>query len=196
MNYQHDDSLIAVPDHVSIVGVFTGHMFLASSVVNYNNHYYSLSLTQIMLYITTILHWKRIYHNGIYKQLDITMCYIHCINCYYHAFLMNKIFTVLSVIVGMLVLTIHYTNDYIFYYQVRRSRPLIKKEIMQETEKFVYFSLKYTLPNTWHRELAYYHTVIIHTFCLHILFSIFSMSVITMNPMTTDKFICYTDCYT
>tara|TARA_B000000557_G_scaffold260930_1_gene259066 strand:+ start:372 stop:962 length:591 start_codon:yes stop_codon:yes gene_type:complete len=196
MNYRHDDSLIAVPDHVGVVGVFTGHMFLASSVVNYNNHYYSLSLTQFMLYITTMLHWKKIYHDGICKRLDITMCYIHGVNFFYHAFLMHKIYTLITVIVGIFVLIIYYTNEYIFYYQSRRDRPLMKSEIMQETENFVYFSLKYTLPNTCHRELAYYHTVVVHTFCLHIMFSLYSMSVITLNPMTTDKFICYTDCYT
>ena len=64
---------IKIPPHISKIGVYTGHSFLAVGLYAFYDNYNSLGVVLLGLYLTTILHWRRIYSDSIIKKMDIVM---------------------------------------------------------------------------------------------------------------------------
>jgi len=80
--------------------------------------------------------------------------------------------------------TIFYINEKLFYYQVLQyNNKKIDKSIYKGDVTFNYFSIEYTNPNTFEREVAYYRNVITHGIGLHVILSLSSMYCIIHNPL-------------
>jgi len=73
---QHDDKFVLVPQHISIYGVYSGHIIWVPILYSFYDNYTSLGYMLFLLYITTILNWYKIYHKGIIKNTDI--CPVLC----------------------------------------------------------------------------------------------------------------------
>ena len=161
---------LALPQHISRVGVYTGHFFLLGSIVSvYYNFPMITSVALFTTYSTTIIHWYKLRHSGIIKTLDIFSIINLLLTFYFNGlnrFCPNCQRAWLSIVFTIFV--VYFINSHIFYYQTIENRGEIMKP-----GKYSYFSLAYTLPNTRERELSYYYNSYIHCGFIHIL----SMSV-------------------
>lgn len=166
MSYlQHTDPLICVPQHISRYGIYSGHLFLLSAIGNYAYNHKSLALISTSLYITTMLHWYKIKNTGLIKTIDIatSIIAISSITFYDSSFFCyeHRIIWCFSAFVSIVVYLI---NTHIYFYQQQYN----SSYCFIENEPYRYFSLKYTRPNTLHRELAYKYSVFIHIIFLHV----------------------------
>ena len=55
----HIKSDIIIPQHISLIGVFTSHMFLPTAVLAYQNKTYLTTAMLLGLYTSSILHWRK-----------------------------------------------------------------------------------------------------------------------------------------
>jgi hypothetical protein len=65
------DSPLLIPQHISRIGLYSGQIVLLNSIASYYYDYYLLASLLFVLYITTLIHWNKIYKNGMVKTLDI-----------------------------------------------------------------------------------------------------------------------------
>ncbi len=157
---------LAVPQHISRVGVYTGHFFLLCFIASvYYNFPIITSVALFTTYSTTIMHWYKLRHSGIIKTLDI-ISIINLILTFYF----NGIFKYCPNCQRAWISTmatnavIYYINSSIFYYQTVDNRGQIMKPGC-----YSYFSLAYTLPNSRERELCYYYNSYVHCVFLHVI---------------------------
>jgi len=173
--YNHNQPGICVPPHISIYGVYSAHFFLLSSMVNMYHHYYWMFGTQFILYITTILHWRKVYFSSIYKTIDMIAAVTALINGLYETFNLPPTYKWLYIYYALFMTGVFCINETIFYFQAKRPCQTIM------TDYYKWFSLKYTTQNTSFREKAYYRVVYTHILFLHLLSSFVSMICISQN---------------
>jgi hypothetical protein len=70
MYLQHTDPELAVPQHISRIGVITAHTFLATSTLAYKYKMYYVTGLLLSLYTISILHWRKLKNKGIIRTLD------------------------------------------------------------------------------------------------------------------------------
>lgn len=157
---------IVIPQHISLIGVFTSHMFLPTTILAYQNKTYLTTAMLIGLYSSSILHWRKIKSKGPIRTIDmfiafstisrVTLVDISLFGAKHWAW-------IYSVVVGSLS---YIANNKLFYNQVLQH----SDEVIQypKNTKHWFFSMCYTNPNTEERENAYYRTVLIHCFFQHI----------------------------
>jgi hypothetical protein len=163
---QHTDPTCCIPQHISKYGVYSAHLFLLVSPVNYYYGFHLLSLIGTLLYISSVLHWRKVKQVGFYKTIDIITCLITLSYITFYASgefcLKHRIYWFISVIAGIVSYGI---NKYIELNQTNKSVVVFDKN-----EPYRYLSLKYTLPNTPQRESAYKYSVFMHICFLHVNF--------------------------
>lgn len=163
MFLQHNDKDVLIPQHISrkaflsIQTIFIDILFAYK--LKYNVTFYNLSI----LYVLSMMHWNKVKRRGIIKTLDTTMAGYSCFyftyidsNRFLRIYQQIWYFCVFCSLFGFLM------NEYLLYYQVLNEKKTNKHS------KFHYFSLQYTIPNTYERELAYYRSTYTHMFFLHI----------------------------
>jgi len=64
---------LLIPQDISRNGLYSALFVIANSVVAYTHEYYLLSVLLFMLYITTIIHWNKLYKKSIVKTVDIIL---------------------------------------------------------------------------------------------------------------------------
>jgi hypothetical protein len=70
------DNSIKIPFYISRWGLISGQLFAINSTICFMRNYKILSYFLASLYITTILHWKKLKRNGIIRILDIIFAII------------------------------------------------------------------------------------------------------------------------
>ena len=162
---QHTDPIICVPQHISKYGLYSANFFLLNAICNYLYNYNWLTFVAFSLYITTLLHWYKIKHNGLIKSIDVTTAIItlNSVSFYDSTFFCSHhrqlwFFSTFLCIVTYLI------NKYIEFYQMQHKG----SNYFLNDEPYRYFSLKYTYPNTIHRELAYKYSVYVHIIFIHV----------------------------
>jgi hypothetical protein len=157
---------LAVPQHISKIGVYTGHSFLLGGIIAvYHNFPIIFSVALFTTYSTTITHWYKLRHSGIIKKLDIAAITNLVFTFYFNGLerfcpMCQRAW--LSTIVFIFI--IYFINSHIFHYQTVDDSGQIMKP-----GGYYYFSLAYTLPNTKERELSYYYNSYVHCGFLHLL---------------------------
>ena len=170
---------LAIPQHISKVGLYTGQSILLCFVASvYYKFQIVCSLSLLATYFTTMLHWYKLYDTGIIKKLDIVAIINLLVRFYYNGITMfcptcQKIWmlTIITIII------VYGININIFYYQTNSNIGYIMKP-----GYYSYFSLEYTLPNTRERELSYYFTSYIHCVFLHVIISTVSIYCAVIMP--------------
>ncbi len=170
---------LAVPQHISKVGLYTGQSFLLCFVTSvYYKFPIVCSLSLLATYFTTMLHWYKLCDTGIIKNLDIAAIINLLVTFYYNGIIMfcptcqkAWMLTIMTIIV------VYGININIFYYQTISNRGYIMKP-----GSYSYFSLVYTLPNTRERELSYYFSSYIHCIFLHVVISTVSIYCAVIMP--------------
>jgi hypothetical protein len=155
---------VCLPYRYSRYGVYSSHLFLVDAFVNYAYGFKTLTGFGLSLYITSVLHWRKIKHSGICKWLDILTC-VSTVN--YTTFVDSHYFITEHrnwwLVAKCLAISAYSINKYIEYYQ-----QISEENCFDESEKYRYFCLKYTKPGTEHRESAYFYSTLVHIFGLHV----------------------------
>jgi len=162
---QHTDPIVCVPQHISRYGLYSAQLILLNTICNYIYSYNIITIIGIALYLTSLLHWRKIKSTGLVKILDVITCVItiNCITFNDSAYFCpwNRLIWFLSAFVSIIAYS---TNKYIEGYQQFPKGT----DYFSENEPYRYFSLKYTLPNTLHRELSYKYATYVHIIFLHV----------------------------
>jgi len=163
---QHTDNIVLIPQHISRIAFISVQFILFVCYLAYIYEYNRLFVLLFGLYVSSILHWNKVQYEGIVKTIDILLAngvilHVTIFDCYRysksHRFLWyNTVFITVSAFI---------INEYLFYHQVLKN----KNKNVQFTNKYWYFLLDYTNPNTMNRELAYYRSTITHMIFIHIL---------------------------
>lgn len=161
---QHTDTIVLVPQHISRIALFSVQFVLFVCYLAYIYEYNRLCILLFGLYVSSIFHWNKVQHKGIIKTTDIILAnsvFIHVTIFDCNRFIHKYIWY----ITASICVTGFITNEYLFYHQVLKN----KNKRVTFTNKYWYFSLDYTNPNTMNRELAYYRSTFTHMFFIHIL---------------------------
>jgi len=162
----NDTSEVCVPRHISKYGVYSSHLFLINAIFNYLYNYKILTVLGLLLYTTSVLHWRKVKQYGLYKTLDVTTCVI-VVN--YISFNDSLYFhynhRLLWLLAKFLCIVTYFINKYIEMYQMT---DINKTNYFLVNERYRYFSLKYTIPGSRHRELAHYYLVFVHILFIHV----------------------------
>jgi|LakMenE18May11ns_1017448.scaffolds.fasta_scaffold9886103_3 hypothetical protein len=162
---QHNDPNVCVPQHISKYGLYSANFFLLNAICNYLYNYNWLTFVAFSLYTTTILHWYKIKHNGIFKIIDVITCIITMSSVSFYDSLyfclQHRKLWFLSAFVSVVA---YILNKYIEFYQ----QSYKGSNYFLANEPYRYFSFKYTYPNTLQRELSYKYSVFVHIIFLHI----------------------------
>ena len=161
---QHNDPVICLPQHISLIGVYTGQIFLVVAAISYVVNFHSLVPVALILWTTTTLHWLKVQRFGLIKIIDIvaviaSMAYVS----FYASYRFFPHHRTCWFIVMWFVILVYLVNSVIFYCQTNNHNiaPM-------QTSNYNYFSLGYTEPFTALRESCYYITTIVHTSTLHL----------------------------
>ena len=167
------DSDICVPYRYSRYGVYSSHFFSLNFIINFIYGFKVLTVLGFSLYVTSILHWRKIKHSGICKWLDVlssisTVNYITFVDSHYFIESHRNWWLIAKCI----AICAYSLNKYIEYYQQICNPSEKEREkddnYFEETETYRYFCLKYTKSGTEQRESAYFYSVLVHILCLHV----------------------------
>ena len=180
-----------VPYKYSRYGVYSSHLFLLNAIFNYIYGFKILTCFGVALYTSSILHWRNIKHDGVFKWLDVISCittvfYVTLVDSFY--FSLNHRYAWLTA--KAIAVCAYGVNKYVERYQLTGvsdsisdsvksdsesdSEATIKNAItykygvFEENEPYRYFCLKYAKPNSRHRESAYLYGVFVHILFLHV----------------------------
>lgn len=168
MYLQHEDPNIRVPEHISKWGIYSGQIFGIAGMVAWKYKEYMVGIIAGILYISTVLYWRRVEFYSVRRFIDIL---IVLGTIYYITIYVNKRYTIdkreLWIYIILLAGMVYIVNSIIFYYQTvgwlhvdggKRGKDGI----------YEYFSLEFMKPNTENRELCYKYTMMIHSIFMHI----------------------------
>jgi hypothetical protein len=166
---QHTDPTCCIPQHISKYGVYSAHLFLLTSPVHY---YYGHNVTCILgllLYVSYVLHWRKVKQHGLIKTIDVIICVTTTNYITFYASQRfcdrHRIYWFMSAIVAIVS---YLMNKYIEMNQQYLSNKSSSVVVFDKDEPYRYLSLKYTLPNTPQRELSYRYSVFMHICFLHV----------------------------
>jgi hypothetical protein len=168
-----------VPPRISKYALYSIQVFLVDGLVCVYYDYKCLALLAFLLYTTSIFHWRNIQPYGIYKTMDMIctttmISYITFVES--HSFLEAD--RQLWITTSMVGIQAYLINKYIEFHQIRNENNV--KYL--SNEPYTYFSLKYTLPDTPQRDLAYLYSVGVHILFLHMSLSICTIIGIIRSP--------------
>jgi hypothetical protein len=167
MYLQHADKDILVPQHISKHALYSAQCLIILSFNAYKYEYYKLCVLLSTLYISSIFHWAKVRYKGLVKTIDIILAFSTMITITFYD--INRFCPVYQNVwyyTVSIISTAFITNEVLFYYQVLRYK---NKIINKPCKYYWYFSLEYTNPNTYQRELAYYRSTYTHMIFVHIL---------------------------
>ena len=161
----NDKAQLLVPQHVTIWGVLTSFLILASGFVVFKYKYYLLTGVSVCLFLTSIIHWHKMTAFGLIKILDVFFAALTLglITFYYIDEFKPEYKKIWYYTVAIMV-AIFVFNWVITYFQIMNQNPYIKCQ-----QQYNYFSLEYTKPNTRPREMCYYYVTFIHLIFVHII---------------------------
>jgi hypothetical protein len=184
---------VCIPYKYSRYGVYSSHLFLLNAVFNYMYGFKVLTFFGVSLYTTSIMHWRNVKHSGVCKWLDVassiaTIFYVTLVDSFYFyphhrcAWITAKAAASCAYIV----------NKYVEKYQLTgisgatvsgatvsgatvsgsdadaTSIITYKYGVFDENESYRFLCLKYTKPNSCHRESAYLYSTFMHIGFLHV----------------------------
>ena len=169
---QHIDLDILVPQHISKNALYSAQAFIILSCVAFMYKYYNLFILLFMLYISSLLHWRKVKYFSLIKVIDIILAFLTIsVITFYDITRFCPFYRNIWYYSVFIISTAFTTNEILFYYQILRYK---NKIIDKPCKKYHYFSLEYTNPNTIQREFAYYRSTYTHMIFIHIVPSIVS----------------------
>jgi hypothetical protein len=160
----NDKAQLLVPQHVTIWGVLTSFLILASGFVVFKYKYYLLAGVSVCLFLTSIIHWHKMTAFGLIKILDVFFAALTLgLITFYYIDEFKPEYKKIWYYTIALMIAVFVFNWIITYFQIMCPN---KKG---QNQGYNYFSLEYTKPNTRSRELCYYYVTFIHLAFVHII---------------------------
>lgn len=161
---------MGVPRNISIIGVYTGHIFLLIAILTLWKKMYIMSGLSTLIYITTVFHWRDLHKHSIIKYLDICIALVSILYVTFiasHHFKQNhRDLWILLLCIGV---GIYALNCLFYYYQTERSQHKMR-HFPNIQENYDYFSLNYIpITNFSAREKCYFTTTLVHTCTWHLM---------------------------
>ena len=161
-----------IPYKYSKYGLYSSHLFIVNGIANYFYGFRVLTGFAFSLYLTSVLHWRNVKQNGLYKKLDViisftTISYTTFIDSHYFTVSARKMW-LLAVIQAVGAYSL---NKFIEYKQISQEQPQKqeqKQEQVAKDEPYSYFSLRWTTPGSVQRERAYYASTFVHILFIHV----------------------------
>jgi len=133
-----------IPQHISRQAFYSAHFFIIVSWLAYYLRYYITSVLLFCLYLTTLLHWNKIYKISIIKIIDIIVVLLVLTRItFYDSYQYEKyrILWIYSICTSIIMFLINEVTFYIF--------------LPKATER--------------EKEFIYYRSTYVHMFFLHFL---------------------------
>jgi len=150
---------IEIPYSISKYGLVSGHAFLLGAIIAiYCKHYY-LSILSVILYVTTMLYWRNVYHISYIKLVDMFMAHavLLLVTVYYSIYYFKAKYRKMWYYFIVLLIIIYFINEYIYYCRT-----------MKMTSEWKLLPLDYTDKYSPERKNEYYRVVYTHCLFLHI----------------------------
>jgi len=176
MDYENENDC-CLPYKYSKYGLYSSHLFLANGIINYFCGFRVLTGIALSLYLSSVLHWRNVKHNGLYKKLDVATCFI-TIN--YITFIDSHYFIASARKMWLLAVTqavgAYSINKFIEYKQISQRPSQRQLQSQNENnicsfakdEPYSYFSLQWTQPDSVQRDRSYYASVFVHILFIHV----------------------------
>ena len=135
------------PQYISRIAFYTIPLLFITSIFAYIYNYKVLSILLFFIFITSIIHWKKLKQNSIIRFLDIFLVIVLIISSFYYIKENKRIFWIQIIII---IFFIYAINQILYYYQlIDNKSSLYLLDIIQ-------------------RENVHYRTVYTHLFFNHI----------------------------
>lgn len=162
MSYNNNNKFfIEIPPDISKYGVISGHVFLLGAFIAFYCKHYYLSVLSIVLYITTMLYWRRVYKVSYIKFADMFVAHsmIFLVTIYYATYYFKPTYRKIWYYFIVILAIAYIINEYIYYCKTMKK--------YNEAE-FNVVPLDYTDKDSKEREDEYYRVVYTHCLFLHI----------------------------
>jgi hypothetical protein len=190
-NKYKDDSY-PIPPHITKYCVYSATFILIASIIVFLCNYKILSLLLFCLYITSYIYWSKPALMSISKIVDHFFVLLVFVYLTYLSFNFTKKYRKLWINIFLIVVIFGIINQTIFNFKIinffkqtnndHYVKGYDEREGLDNEKKFNYFTLDYTYPNTYERELAGLYCIIIHSCCIHLLPCLFGIYCIVLNP--------------
>jgi hypothetical protein len=160
-NNNNNKFFIEIPPNISKYGVISGQAFLVGAFIAFYCKHYYLSFLSVILYVTTMLYWRRVYQVSYIKFADMFIAHsmILLVTIYYAIFYFKPKYRNIWYYFILILATVYSINEYIYYCRTAKK--------YNETE-FNVVPLDYTNKDSEEREEEYYRVVLTHCLFLHI----------------------------
>ena len=160
---------MALPPHISKIGLFTGQAFLLNGAIAYSRGHTNILMIAASIYLSTMAHWYNIKSTGIAKTIDmIVVIYGLIYVTLYESPKFGKQAHDAWTSVVLLVIIFYIFNSVIVYFQ---SNKIFIYDTCEKnwTGTYNYLSLSYIPEDAENREKTHFYTTLVHVFFLHIL---------------------------
>lgn len=160
-----------IPQSISVICVYTGHIFLLVAVTAFIYKMYGIAILSILIYLTTVNHWYKLHKYSVVKFLDIILVIF---SIFYVTFVASHHFLPhhrdMWIYVMCFAIFVYTLNCLVYYYQTERKYHTCLPDIQQRYE---YFSLTYVpITNIDARNQCYLTTTLVHSCTLHLLIGV------------------------
>ena len=167
---QHEDRDILIPQHISKQALYSAQFILMDAILAFVLKYYGTGFLLSFVYVTTLLHWRKVYRVSVIKTLDILFASMTLLNMtWVDKYRFSKELIPVWDITFASILSLFVLNEVLFYYQVVKYKKEDQIQEQSPRRKFGFFSLKTSKPNTEYREYCYQRNVYMHMICIHII---------------------------
>lgn len=167
------DTTVVIPQYISRCAFYSATAFiLPNCIVFYVFDYQCMSVLFAMLYVSTMLHWNKLKHNGPIRMIDFLLANLSLFRfTFIDRFRLCPTYQTYWLYVFYTAITAYVINKYILYMQVKRGEPYTKDSFYKYKiyTRWPFRLLNYTHPNTIERENAYYTHVYTHLLFFHAL---------------------------
>jgi hypothetical protein len=162
---------LLIPRRISYYALYSAQFILLDFVIAIQLEYYRAAFLLFGLYVTTLLHWRKVYRRSLVKTLDILFATLSFGNMtFLDKYRFLPFYRSVWDITVVCVLFLFFMNEYLFYYQVTRVMAESKKRKRKRTMvRIHYFSLEKSEPGTKYRDYCYRRNVYTHMVVIHII---------------------------
>ena len=177
MYQEHDHYEPQIPSHISRICVASAHVYLMGGIIFLlfpNFLYKFFGANSIVLYTTSILHWRKPLFDSYIRYIDICLAVEMGFLITYVMYTISMTIFYTWICCYFFVIIMFVYNESLYYYQVKKPKLLLlnNPEYVYTIDEFHWtemFSWKETWPQTKAREYVYYRSVLFHALFIHML---------------------------
>lgn len=180
-----EDNDILIPQYISKNALYSAcFCVFPNCILTYIFGYERMNMLFCILYISTMLHWRKVKNSGVIKIFDICVALLAMYRItFIERFRLHPTYQPYWIYVSYIMSISFIINEYIFYMRVKRGMGVDGSPTINYTNyiQWPLSLLNYTHSRTKERENAYYNSVYTHIVFLHLLPTISFSSLIVLS---------------